>query len=55
MRVGVNVQGEYFTILDDGKIQPIMLQDYTPEVTVTGSKEKFQKKWMKEALSLIHI
>ena len=49
MRVGVNVQGEYFTILDDGKIQPIMLQDYTPEVTVTGSKEKFQKKWMKEA------
>lgn len=48
MRVGTNAQGEYFTLFDD-KIQPVMLQDYVPEVTATGSKEKFRKKVMEEA------
>ena len=48
-RVGANAQGEYFTVLNDGKIQPVSLQNYVPEVTAIGSKAKFQKKLMEEA------
>lgn len=47
-RVGANAQGEYFTI-DNGEIQPVMLQDYLSGITATGSKDKFWKKQMEEA------
>ena len=46
--VGVNAQGEYFTI-NNGEIQPIILQDYLPQIAVTGYRDKFFKHQMQEA------
>lgn len=42
-RVGVDANGQYFTVVD-GKAQPIIRSIVLPEVSIKGFKEKFQKQ-----------